>query len=466
MLTHRRILSCFLILSSLLSLFILPASAWDQPEAPPAYEALFPIPEFVEEDSLSAVSESLDTYLNGKSILLLGDSLFAGYGLEDYSQSWCGMLKTQYGMEVTCKAVSGSTFGTSSSWGYKPGGYYYPICRRGLEAGDYDVVLVTGSGNDWYCEIPLGTDLTSRNTTNLMGAINTTIDRLQQLYPNALILFSTSWNSTGKRNGLGLTTADYNKTFMAVCEARGITYFKACDPNVSGIDSANQAFRSQYFLTSTDFWHLNPTGNQLYLPTIAGWLEEKLLEHYTVAGFYDVEKTSWYADAVQYAHDHGLVQGVTLTSFDPESTMTRGMLITVLYRAANCPDVTGLTHPFEDIPADAYYSDALLWGYSTGMIQGTDVTHFAPDDPVTREQLATFLYRYAKAEGTDYLPDDLSGFTDHAQVSDYARRPISWAVGSDILHGMGNGTLAPQAKATRAQTVQLLTNYFRKFTTE
>lgn len=463
---HKRIISCFLILSSFLSLFIFPSSAWDQPEAPPAYGARFSIPKSISSDRLYAEAEPLDTYLKGKSILLLGDSLFAGYGLEDFSQSWCGMLETQYGMELTRRAVSGSTFGTSSSWGYEPGGYYYPICRRELQEGDFDVILVTGSGNDWYCEIPLGTDLTSRDTTNLMGAINTTIDRLEQLYPNALILFVTSWNSTGEYNSLGYTTQDYNDTLMLVCQTRGILYFEACDPTVSGIDASTEAFRADYFLNSLDYWHLNAAGHQLYLPAIAGWLEEQLLEHYTVAGFYDVLKTAWYADAVQYAHEQGLVQGVTHTSFAPNTTMSRSMLITVLYRAAGSPDVTGLTHPFEDIPADAYYYDALLWGYDNGLIQGMDDTHFAPSNPVTREQLAAFLYRYAQAEGTDYTPDDLSSFTDQDQISEYARRAFSWAVGTDILHGMGNGTLAPKDSASRAQTVQLLTNYFRKSTSE
>lgn len=457
----RRIISCLLILSILCSFLLLSAFSWDHREPDPAYETLFPIPSYTPEDGLYALSEPTETYLNGKSILLVGDSLLAGYGLSDYSQSWCGMLESQYGMEITTRAVSGSTFSVGGHWGYQPGGYYYPICQRTLPEGDFDVVFVTGSGNDWYCEIPLGTSLSSRDTTTLMGAVNTTIDRLQQLYPEALILFSTSWNSTGAYNGLGLTTADYNRTLLSVCQARGIPCFQACDPSLSGIDSTSSTFRAQYFLTATDYWHLSPAGHRKYLPIIAGWLEETLLEETTVSGFFDVKKTAWYADAVQYASDRGLVRGVTAVSFSPEGTMSRCMLLTILYRAAGSPDVSGLSLPFEDVNPQGYYYSALLWGFNSGLVRGMDETHFAPDAPVTREQLATFLYRFAQAEGTDYLPDDLSRFTDRSMVSSYARRALSWAVGMEILQGMGDGTLAPQAEATRAQTVQLLTNYFR-----
>ncbi len=445
----------------LFSLFLIPVSAQDVSVVCPEYEALFPGPDTVEilEDTLSAADTIPDTVLNGKSIMFFGDSLLAGYKLNNYSQSWCGMLETKYGMKVTCKAISGSTFGVSSTWGYKPGGYYYPFCKRELPEGDFDVIFVAGSGNDWKCEIPLGTDLTSRDTYTLIGAMNVVIDRLQEAYPNALLLFSTSWNSTGKANGLGLTTADYNNTFIKVCQARNILCFQACDPAISGIDASSTSFRSSYFLTSTDFWHLNVTGHQRYLPTIASWIEKMMLENYVISGFYDVTPGDWYATAVKYAYESGLTKGTSDTTFSPDQTMTRCMLVTVLYRAAGHPDVTNLTHPFEDIPENAYYKDALLWAYESGLTIGIDDTHFAPDSALTREQLATFLYRYAQAEGTDYLPDDLSAFTDQDQISDFARPAIAWAVGSDILHGMGNGILAPRGTATRAQMVTLLANY-------
>ena len=462
--TQRRIVAILLLFAFIVSMSSFSVLAWEEPRVNAEYEALFPVPNTVDAlgDGLSSVSETQDTVLNGKSIMFLGDSFFAGYGLSDFTQTWCHMLSSQYGMTYTKRSVSGSTFTNGGTWGYGPGKYYYPICSRELPAGNFDVILLEGSGNDWYCEAPLGTDLTSRDTTTLMGAVNVTIDRLQEAYPDALILFMTPWNTTGEVNGLGYTTQDYVDACIKVCEARNILYFEACDPSLSGIDASSAAFRSQYFLTSTDRWHLNAAGHQLYLPTIASWLESMLLEHYVVSGFYDVKKSDWYADAVQYSYDHGLVLGVTNTTFAPNTTMSRGMLVTVLYRAAGSPDVTDLTHPFEDIPEDAYYLSALLWGYNNGIIQGISDTQFAPTSDVTREQLVTFLYRFAGAEGTDYPLGDLSGFTDGHLVSEFAQPAVRWAIGTDVLHGMGDGTLQPQGCSTRAQAVQLLTNYFSK----
>lgn len=462
---HLSLVSMALVFSLLCSLFSFPAAATDADIIDPAYAALFPVPETEEVQSYGLYSQQAvyDTMLQGRSIMFLGDSLLAGYGLSDYSRSWCGMLESQYGMEITRNAISGSTFGVSSTYGYQPGGYYEPICQRALPNKQFDVILVDGSGNDWYCEIPLGSDIASRNTYTLIGAMNVVIDRLQDAYPDALILFTTSWNSTGEKNSLGLTTADYNNTFIKVCQARGISYFSACDPAISGIDSASKSFRSQYFLTSTDRWHLNEAGHKKYLPTIAAWLEEMVVDEYTVSGFYDVSTDSWYAAAVKYAHNTGLVNGFSATEFGPEQNMSRGMLVTVLYRAAGKPDVSSMTHPFVDVDATSYYHDAVTWGYNCGIIQGMDAIHFSPDDEVSRQQLATFLFRYSQAQNSTFPAGDLAQFSDSSKVANYALDAISWAVGADILHGMGDGTLCPEAPATRAQTVQLLANYFSRF---
>ncbi len=461
--TATRVLAMALCLVMAAGLLLTPAMAFEN-AAPAAYEAMFPVEDIAEQADYLMEEEEIVTALNGKRILFFGDSLLSGYGLDDYRQSWCSLLGSQYGVIGTNESVAASTFGTAASEKYEPGGSYKPISQRALPAGDFDVVFVSGGGNDWYCGIPLGTDLESRDTSNYTGALNTVIDRIRAAYPNALILFSTSWNSVGQANTVGLTTQDYSDTMLKVCQNRGVPCFKACDTAVSGINANDATFRSSYFVSATDYWHLNARGQKLYLPVIAQWMQDMLEEHYlSEAGFYDVYKHDWYADAVDYVAANGISNGTPGNTFSPDMVMQRGMLLTMLYRLAGSPDVTGLTHPFTDLKETEYYYSAVVWAYNQGIAKGTGGNIFAPEAELTREQLATFLFRYAGAENSDYTPGDLTVFTDAGEIGDYAETAMAWAVGVDILHGAGDGALAPLRSATRAEMAQLLTNYSRKF---
>lgn len=214
--------------------------------------------------------------LEGKSILFFGDSITSGYGLEDYSLSWCGMLETEYAMDVTCHSVKGSTIGAAEAYGWYAGACFWPMSYRSTPEGDFDVIFLQGGSNDWSYEIPLGADPESRDTYTFMGALNVTIDRLQEAYPEALLLCCTPWNSEGDLSGLGLALEDYSEAVLAVCEKRGIPCFEAWDPSVSGIDAASGAFREEYFLTANDTFHMNPEGQKLYFPVISQWIGRQL----------------------------------------------------------------------------------------------------------------------------------------------------------------------------------------------
>lgn len=424
---------------------------------PEAYCEMFPAVES-EEIALFADDSMLGTVLNGKKIMFCGDSLLMGYGLDDYRQSWPSRLASDYGMLITNNAIPASTFGVSVKQGYYPGGCYEPICQRALPAEQFDVILVAGSGNDWYCETPLGNDLDSRNVGTLSGALNVVIDRLQAQYPGALILFATSWNSTGAKNGLGYTTDDYNQIVMEVCSRRNIACLKACDPAVSGIDASSASFRKEYFITDTDFWHLNAKGQKRYLPVVAQWLQTQLLEQYTVAGFYDVTVRDWYADAVAYGVANGITRGTSETTFSPMMETQRGMIITMLYRLAGSPGGTAAL-PFVDVVEDAYYYDALVWAYQNGITNGVSDTNAGMEQPLTREQIVCFLYRYAAGAASG---NALSRFTDADQVSDFAVEAMNWAVELGILNGGGDGTIAPQRVATRAELIQILVRFVQE----
>ena len=172
--------------------------------------------------------------------------------------------------------------------------------------------------------------------------------------------------------------------------------------------------------------------------------------------FVDVHRSDWFFDAVHYVYDNYLFAGITKTEFGPYRSMDRGMMVQVLYRLAGQPAVDG-TLTFRDVPADAYYRDALLWAVDQGVVKGMSEEVFAPKNAVTREQLVTMLYRLALAGGKDVEADgDLTVFPDGTQVSDYARDAMAWAVGEGVVSGTADGMLQPGAPCTRAQAATLL----------
>ena len=171
------------------------------------------------------------------------------------------------------------------------------------------------------------------------------------------------------------------------------------------------------------------------------------------------EPGHWAHDGIDYCVTNKLFQGVSPTKFDPEGTMTRGMMVTVLYRLDGEPE-TGAENPFTDVADGDWYKDGVLWASGTGVTDGTSATTFSPALDVTREQIATFLWRYAQYKEYDMgCFVDLDTFPDGSDVSDWARDAMSWAVGAGLIKGsrVGNADkLLPQDKATRAQVATIL----------
>lgn len=174
--------------------------------------------------------------------------------------------------------------------------------------------------------------------------------------------------------------------------------------------------------------------------------------------FTDVKAGAWYADAVKYVFEQGLMSGMSAQQFGPDSTVTRGQVVTILWRLAGSPTVSGKT--FTDVSADAWYADAVAWASTNGVVSGYESGLFGPGDPVTREQLAAILYRYAQLSGKDTGKSaDLSGYTDSVTISAWAPQALKWAVGSGLISGTGASTLSPRGSATRAQIAVILQNY-------
>ncbi len=175
-------------------------------------------------------------------------------------------------------------------------------------------------------------------------------------------------------------------------------------------------------------------------------------------GFYDLEKGSWYEDSVNFMVEQGLMNGVGNGRFNPMGNVTRAMLVTILYRAEGEPSVAGLPNPFADVP-QTWYTDAVVWAADRGIVTGVKPDRFNPDGNITREQIATILYRY---EGSPEAPDTLPPFADNRNISAYALRPMNWAITEGLINGVGGGFLAPEKTATRAQIATILARYLQR----
>ena len=178
--------------------------------------------------------------------------------------------------------------------------------------------------------------------------------------------------------------------------------------------------------------------------------------------FTDVKESDWFYDNVKYVYENKLFSGVSDDLFAPNEAMTRAMLVTVLYRAAGEPDMSEEIwgYPFEDVDAQSWYGTAVYWARNCNIIEGYSENEFVPDAPITREQLAAILYRYAQFKGVSTNEiGDLSQFTDAGSISAWAQNNVGWAVGKGLLTGRDNGTLDPTGNTTRAEVAAMLQRF-------
>ena len=184
--------------------------------------------------------------------------------------------------------------------------------------------------------------------------------------------------------------------------------------------------------------------------------------------FTDIADNAWYADAVRYVYKHGLMAGTSATTFAPDVTTSRSMIATILWRMAGSP-VVNYAMNFADVPQDQWYSEAIRWAASEGIVGGYGNGLFGTNDPITREQFAAMLYRFAQEQGYDVSIGEntnILSYTDVADLSEYAISAMQWAVGAGIINGTGDGsTLSPQGQATRAQAAVMLMRFCEEYVT-
>ncbi|MBE6944686.1 MAG: hypothetical protein E7459_01185 [Ruminococcaceae bacterium] len=261
-------------------------------------------------------------------------------------------------------------------------------------------------------------------------------------------------NNTEVRNAQAATCIAEGYTGDTYCLDCGLLVREGQTVSVDGDNHVHTEVRNAYDATCTNDGY---TGDTYCLDC------EKLVVSGEVVpavcpsnSFTDVPKGQWYHEAVDFVVGANLMHGISETSFAPNATTSRAMVVTTLYRMAGSPEVNGENN-FTDLTQD-WYAAAVQWAVETGVTTGYSETIFAPNAPITREQLATMLYRYAKACGMDVSAQaDLSGYTDAGKISSWALTAMAWANAEGIIQGDSETTLSPRATSTRAQLAMVLT---------
>ena len=187
---------------------------------------------------------------------------------------------------------------------------------------------------------------------------------------------------------------------------------------------------------------------------VAALLVTMIPSAFAANSFTDVRSTDWFSDAVSYVQERGLMSGTSATHFSPNEPTTRAMLVTILYRAAGQPETTGQSS-FADVLARDYFANAVAWASENNIVAGYSRTRFGSNDPVSREQIATLLWRYAGSPSAG----SAQNFSDRNQISDYAADAVNWARANGIVNGRPGNRFDPKANATRAEVATILRNF-------
>lgn len=319
----------------------------------------------------------------------------------------------------------------------------------------YTAVGTSGSRYEGYTAITVSGD----DSITASGASMKTLgaaDAVLRAYPNAAyVMFKQPAVSEGRLL--------YNFRSVAAQNYTAVDYSKD-QFYLSGTSAKNLYLDSVFFLPAADcstqirlaFMVYGTSGTQLG----SGELTVRVASKTASSVFSDVNARtcSWAANAVDFMNEYGLVKGTGTSTFGWKGSMTRGDFVLILYRNAGSPSVYGVSNPFTDVKSTDYYYEAVLWAYRNNVVNGTSTTTFGPKGKITREQIASILWRLA---GKPVNSASLRSYTDYASVSDYAYDAMSWAVGSGYVKGSG-AKLSPRNNATRAEVAVMLHRYLTK----
>ena len=341
-------------------------------------------------------------------------------------------------------SISDMTFDATTNTMYMVGkvDYQTQLLKLDLQTGAYEVVGPMGSGTIYAIECD--------NAGNLYA-----------IKGGSAKLWKMNWETSQLESVMDFTTGEYPyySQSMTYDAANNCLYWAYCTYMADGfamytIDLDTMTYTKADFASRSEYVGLLMIDDGAELPECDG-------QECPAAQFEDVEIPSWYHEGVDYVVGNGYMNGISATEFAPAATTNRAMVVTVLYRMAGSPEVTG-THAFADVDAGSFYENAVIWGVENGIVNGKAADAFAPGDDVTRQELVTFLYRFAKYMGCDVTSryDSLASFVDADTTAAYAVAPMKWAVGTGLISGMDETHLGPTALSNRAQLAVLLARLY------
>ena len=341
-------------------------------------------------------------------------------------------------------SIADMTFDASTNTMYMVGkvDYESQLMKLDLTTGEYEVLGPIGSGTILSIEC---------DDQGGLYAIKSGVSKLQKL----------NWETMELEPVMEFEGSlyPYYSQSMTYDAENNCLYWAYCTYMSEGfalytIDLDTLTCTKADFATRSEYVGLLMIDDSAELPACDG-------ENCPAEQFADVEIPSWYHEGVDFVVGNGYMNGTSETTFAPGLTVNRAMVITVLYRMAGSPAVSG-THAFADVEAGSFYEDAVIWGQENAIVNGKSADAFAPNDAVTRQELATFLYRFADHMGCDVVSryDSLAAFVDAGDVSAFAVVPMKWAVGTGLMNGMDESHLAPMAQSNRAQLAVLLARLY------
>ena len=380
--------------------------------------------------------------------------------------------------------------------------------NTGLTAGDYDETLTVSGGSDVSASIELSFEVleTYTLTVDLNGGSGSTIggEYTAGEVVNIDAGSRSNYRFDGWTSSKGGSFADASSASTSFTMPAADTTITAAWSYIGGGGSTTDYYRLTFetnggseisSIRRAEYTTIDLTD---YTPTregyeFTGWYaDENLTEKITsirltrnttvYAGweeikenpstgfenpFTDVSESDWFFNDVKFVYQNGLMNGTSATTFSPEGTTSRGMIVTILWRMAGSPDMEDKIwgYPFADVDATAYYGTAVYWARLNGIAGGYDDATFGPNAPINREQMAVMMYRYAQYMGYDTTQGGMAirEYADYGQVSSYALEAMDWANATGIVTGTSESTLSPQGQATRAQAAAMFTRFCEQY---
>ena len=434
-------------------------------------------------------NEETADVLTGELVLIYDESINAETAVGSYigKTTASGLSSDNYDITFVPGNVTVTKIGVKASAGTSRSSYLTVKLDKavpGLTANNF--VVRSGDENIALTEVTASSD---NKTYTLKGSFSTSVtytvgislegtesDATHEIISEALSIKPSSGSTGGGGGGGGGSVAT---TYTVTFETNGGNKIDSVKVSKNGILSKPTEPTKEGF--DFDGWYTDKALKTVYdfdtkvaksFTLYAKWTEkvaepDKPTEPTEPTApewknpFTDVSENDWFFESVKYANENGLMGGTTNTSFAPNEPLTRGMLVTILYRADGEPAVNK-SIPFSDVAADAYYANATIWAQQNGIVNGVTENAFAPDDNITREQIAAIMFRYAKYKGYDVSVGEstnILSYTDAESISEYAITAMQYAVGSGLMKGKTESTINPKDVATRAEIAAILQRF-------